>query len=324
MSSSVPRRRPSRARTNEGQTRPQTHAHSRSATAPGPVERKWSIDDAHASRLYSPSSPALHGVMMLGSTSAHGHSSSTTSAYHYSSPNALNPYNGGEDGDIHRTAPVASSSKLLLEERDRLNRKGDAFHTQPQRDVRGHVILSPTRRRACEWDFAFALEGDDEHFRSQGQHQGVGRGGFDEDWSPLSDLSLASTSGTEGTSRSAPYWIPQDVSDSIGLGSGGNGETEIREVREEVEAAGIGRTGSATSGSGEVRRGTGKGDIYSRSELGRNSTRGRTRAAYALTGMSRTARLETGWEEAEADVRDRKSTRLNSSHSGESRMPSSA
>lgn len=208
------------------------------ATSTGPTtpQRKWSIDDAHASRLYSPASPALYGVDMLGA--APGPSSPNTPyafddehayAYRYS---LFDDYAEAGDDDLYPHAlapmPVASSSKLLLHQAPKpaslsepvqnffdLDHDPEIQIDQPYEYsyeygvglARRQFAEKRERRRGgvCEWDFALR---DSEHGHGHDQDH---LDAAVPDWSPLSDLSLASTNTDSPNADHDPTFGPEVI-----------------------------------------------------------------------------------------------------------------
>lgn len=201
------------------------------STSPATPLRKWSIDDAHASRLYSPASPALYGVEMLGASPAPG-SSSPISPYAFDDEHAyayryslFDDYAESADDDLYPHAlapmPVASSSKLLLHQVSHPTAVSDSDARQnffdldldPETQIdqpyeysyeygvglaRRQFAEKRERRRGgvCEWDFAL-LDCEHEH------------GAAVPDWSPLSDLSLASTNTDSPSADHGPTYGPE-------------------------------------------------------------------------------------------------------------------
>lgn len=212
------------------------------STSPATPQRKWSIDDAHASRLYSPASPALYGVEMLGASPAPGSSSPNTPyafddehayAYRYS---LFDDYAESADDDLYPHAlapmPVASSSKLLLHQAPKpaslsepvqnffdLDLDPESQIDQPYEYsyeygvglARRQFAEKRERRRGgvCEWDFAL-LDSERGHGHDQDHLDAAVP-----DWSPLSDLSLASTNTDSPNADHDPTFGPE-VIDSTG------------------------------------------------------------------------------------------------------------
>lgn len=190
-------------------------------TSPATPLRKWSIDDTRASRLYSPASPALYGVDTLGAASpspngAYAFDDEHAYAYRYS---LFDDYAESADDDLYPHAlapmPVASSSKLLLHQVSHPTAVSNSepvqnfFDLDPESQIdqpyeysyeygvglaRRQFAEKRERRRGgvCEWDFAL-LDCEHEHGRDQDHLDAAVP-----DWSPLSDLSLASTSTDAG------------------------------------------------------------------------------------------------------------------------------
>lgn len=208
------------------------------STSPATPLRKWSIDDAHASRLYSPASPALYGVEMLGASPAPG-SSSPNSPYAFDDEHAyayryslFDDYAESADDDLythpHALAPmpVASSSKLLLHQAPKpaslsepvqnffdLDLDPESQIDQPYEYsyeygvglARRQFAEKRERRRGgvCEWDFAL-LDCEHEHGHEQDHLDAA-----IPDWSPLSDLSLASTNTDSPSADHDPTFGPE-------------------------------------------------------------------------------------------------------------------
>lgn len=210
------------------------------STSPASPLRKWSIDDAHASRLYSPASPALYGVEMLGAAPAPGPSSPNTPytfddehayAYRYS---LFDDYAESADDDLYPHAlapmPVASSSKLLLHQVSHPTAVSDSDAHQnffdldldPESQIdqpyeysyeygvglaRRQFAEKRERRRGgvCEWDFALL---DSEHGHGHDQDH---LDAAVPDWSPLSDLSLASTNTDSPSADHDPTFGPEVI-----------------------------------------------------------------------------------------------------------------
>lgn len=210
------------------------------STSPTTPLRKWSIDDARASRLYSPASPALYGVDMLGAAPAPAPSSPNTPytfddeyayAYRYS---LFDDYAESADDDLythpHALAPmpVASSSKLLLHQVSHPTAVSDSDARQnffdldldPESQIdqpyeysyeygvglaRRQFAEKRERRRGgvCEWDFAL-LDCEHEHGHEQDHLDAA-----IPDWSPLSDLSLASTNTDSPSADHDPTFGPE-------------------------------------------------------------------------------------------------------------------
>lgn len=210
------------------------------STSPATPLRKWSIDDAHASRLYSPASPALYGVEMLGAAPAPG-SSSPNSPYAFDDEHAyayryslFDDYAEAADDDLythpHALAPmpVASSSKLLLHQAPKpaslsepvqnffdLDHDPESHIDQPYEYsyeygvglARRQFAEKRERRRGgvCEWDFALL---DSEHGHGHDQNH---LDAAVPDWSPLSDLSLASTNTDSPSADHDPTFGPEVI-----------------------------------------------------------------------------------------------------------------
>lgn len=212
------------------------------STSPASPLRKWSIDDAHASRLYSPASPALYGVEMLGAAPAPG-SSSPNSPYAFDDEHAyayryslFDDYAESADDDLythpHALAPmpVASSSKLLLHQVSHPTAVSDSDARQnffdldldPESHIdqpyeysyeygvglaRRQFAEKRERRRGgvCEWDFALL---DSEHGHGHDQDH---LDAAVPDWSPLSDLSLASTNTDSPSADHDPTFGPEVI-----------------------------------------------------------------------------------------------------------------
>lgn len=210
------------------------------STSPATPLRKWSIDDAHASRLYSPASPALYGVEMLGASPAPG-SSSPNSPYAFDDEHAyayryslFDDYAESADDDLythpHALAPmpVASSSKLLLHQAPKpaslsepvqnffdLDLDPESQIDQPYEYsyeygvglARRQFAEKRERRRGgvCEWDFALL---DSEHGHGHDQDH---LDAAVPDWSPLSDLSLASTNTDSPSADHDPTFGPEVI-----------------------------------------------------------------------------------------------------------------
>lgn len=208
------------------------------STSPATPLRKWSIDDAHASRLYSPASPALYGVEMLGAAPAPG-SSSPNSPYAFDDEHAyayryslFDDYAESADDDLYPHAlapmPVASSSKLLLRQVSHPTAVSDSDARQnffdldldPETQIdqpyeysyeygvglaRRQFAEKRERRRGgvCEWDFALL---DSEHGHGHDQDH---LDAAVPDWSPLSDLSLASTNTDSPSADHDPTFGPE-------------------------------------------------------------------------------------------------------------------
>lgn len=208
------------------------------STSPATPLRKWSIDDAHASRLYSPASPALYGVDMLGAAPAPG-SSSPNSPYAFDDEHAyayryslFDDYAESADDDLythpHALAPmpVASSSKLLLHQAPKpaslsepvqnffdLDHDPESHIDQPYEYsyeygvglARRQFAEKRERRRGgvCEWDFAL-LDCEHEHGHEQDRLDAAVP-----DWSPLSDLSLTSTNTDSPSADHDPRFSPE-------------------------------------------------------------------------------------------------------------------
>lgn len=206
------------------------------STSPATPLRKWSIDDAHASRLYSPASPALYGVDMLGAAPAPG-SSSPNSPYAFDDEHAyayryslFDDYAESADDDLYPHAlapmPVASSSKLLLHQAPKpaslsepvqnffdLDLDPESQIDQPYEYsyeygvglARRQFAEKRERRRGgvCEWDFAL-LDCEHEHGHEQDHLDAA-----IPDWSPLSDLSLASTNTDSPSADHDPRFGPE-------------------------------------------------------------------------------------------------------------------
>lgn len=213
------------------------------STSPATPLRKWSIDDAHASRLYSPASPALYGVEMLGAAPAPG-SSSPNSPYAFDDEHAyayryslFDDYAESADDDLythpHALAPmpVASSSKLLLHQAPKpaslsepvqnffdLDLDPESQIDQPYEYsyeygvglARRQFAEKRERRRGgvCEWDFALL---DSEHGHGHDQDH---LDAAVPDWSPLSDLSLASTNTDSPSADHDPRFGPELIDSS--------------------------------------------------------------------------------------------------------------
>lgn len=208
------------------------------STSPATPLRKWSIDDAHASRLYSPASPALYGVEMLGASPAPG-TSSPNSPYAFDDEHAyayryslFDDYAEAADDDLYPHAlapmPVASSSKLLLHQAPKpaslsepvqnffdLDHDPEIQIDQPYeynyeygvRLARRQFAEKRERRRGgvCEWDFALR---DSEHGHGHDQDH---LDAAVPDWSPLSDLSLASTNTDSPNADHDPTFGPEVI-----------------------------------------------------------------------------------------------------------------
>lgn len=206
------------------------------STSPATPLRKWSIDDAHTSRLYSPASPALYGVDMLGAAPAPG-SSSPNSPYAFDDEHAyayryslFDDYAEAADDDLYPHAlapmPVASSSKLLLHQAPKpaslsepvqnffdLDLDPESHIDQPYEYsyeygvglARRQFAEKRERRRGgvCEWDFAL-LDCEHEHGHEQDRLDAAVP-----DWSPLSDLSLASTNTDSPSADHDPTYGPE-------------------------------------------------------------------------------------------------------------------
>lgn len=210
------------------------------STSPATPLRKWSIDDARASHLYSPASPALYGVEMLGAAPAPG-SSSPNSPYAFDDEHAyayryslFDDYAESADDDLythpHALAPmpVASSSKLLLHQVSHptavsvsepvqnffdLDLDPESHIDQPYEYsyeygvglARRQFAEKRERRRGgvCEWDFAL-LDCEHEHGHEQDRLDAAVP-----DWSPLSDLSLASTNTDSPSADHDPRFGPE-------------------------------------------------------------------------------------------------------------------
>lgn len=208
------------------------------STSPATPLRKWSIDDAHTSRLYSPASPALYGVEMLGAAPAPG-SSSPNSPYAFDDEHAyayryslFDDYAESADDDLYPHAlapmPVASSSKLLLHQVSHPTAVSDSDARQnffdldldPETQIdqpyeysyeygvglaRRQFAEKRERRRGgvCEWDFALL---DSEHGHGHDQDH---LDAAVPDWSPLSDLSLASTNTDSPSADHDPTFGPE-------------------------------------------------------------------------------------------------------------------
>lgn len=206
------------------------------STSPATPLRKWSIDDAHASRLYSPASPALYGVEMLGASPAPG-SSSPNSPYAFDDEHAyayryslFDDYAESADDELYPHAlapmPVASSSKLLLHQAPKpaslsepvqnffdLDHDPETQIDQPYEYsyeygvglARRQFAEKRERRRGgvCEWDFALL---DSEHGHGHDQDH---LDAAVPDWSPLSDLSLASTNTDSPSADHDPRFGPE-------------------------------------------------------------------------------------------------------------------
>lgn len=210
------------------------------STSPTTPLRKWSIDDARASRLYSPASPALYGVDMLGAAPAPAPSSPNTPyafddehayAYRYS---LFDDYAESADDDLYPHAlaamPVASSSKLLLHQVSHPTAVSDSDARQnffdldldPESHIdqpyeysyeygvglaRRQFAEKRERRRGgvCEWDFALL---DSEHGHGHDQDH---LDAAVPNWSPLSDLSLASTNTDSPNADHDPTFGPEVI-----------------------------------------------------------------------------------------------------------------
>lgn len=206
------------------------------STSPASPLRKWSIDDAHASRLYSPASPALYGVDMLGAApgpsspnSPYAFDDEHAYAYRYS---LFDDYAESADDDLYPHAlapmPVASSSKLLLHQVSHpttvsvsepvqnffdLDLNPESHIDQPYEYsyeygvglARRQFAEKRERRRGgvCEWDFALL---DSEHGHGHDQDH---LDAAVPDWSPLSDLSLASTNTDSPSANHDPTFGPE-------------------------------------------------------------------------------------------------------------------
>lgn len=225
---------PTSAYSKPAPTSPPSSPPMATSTGPTTPQRKWSIDDAHASRLYSPASPALYGVDMLGA--APGPSSPNTPyafddehayAYRYS---LFDDYAEAADDDLYPHAlapmPVASSSKLLLHQAPKpaslsepvqnffdLDLDPESQIDQPYEYsyeygvglARRQFAEKRERRRGgvCEWDFALL---DCEHGHG---HEQDHLDAAIPDWSPLSDLSLASTNTDSPSADHDPTYGPE-------------------------------------------------------------------------------------------------------------------